>query len=44
MTIGLIIGAVMFVLAAILGERHALWIPSVVLLVAAATYVPAGSL
>ena len=44
MTIGLIIGAALFVLAAVLGERHALWIPGVVLLAFAAANVLAGPL
>lgn len=44
MTLGLIIGAGLFVGAAIAGEKHALFIPAVVLLVAAAANAIAGPL
>jgi hypothetical protein len=43
MTFWFVIGAAMFVAAAVLGERHALFIPAVVLLIAAAANVFAGS-
>ena len=36
MTPGLILGAALFVLAAWLTEKHALWLPAVVLIAAAA--------
>jgi len=44
LTIGLILGAGLFVTAAVLGERHALYIPAVVLLAAATANVIAGPL
>lgn len=44
MSIGLFIGAGLFVLAAWLGERHALYIPAVVLFAAAMTELIAGPL
>ena len=36
LTVGLFLGAVLFVTAAVLGERNALWLPVVVLIAAAA--------
>jgi len=36
MTLGLILGAALFAVAALLMERHALWLPVVVLVAAAA--------
>lgn len=44
MTTGLALGAGIFIAAAILGERHALYIPAVVLLVAACVEAVAGPL
>jgi hypothetical protein len=35
MGLGLLLGAAMFIAAAVLGERNALWIPGVVLIAAA---------
>lgn len=44
MTLGCILGAGLFMAAAVLGHRHALYIPAVVLLAAAAANVIAGPL
>jgi hypothetical protein len=42
MTIGLLLGAGLFLACAVLGEKHALYIPAVVLLTAAAANVIGG--
>lgn len=44
MTIGLILGAILFVTCAIAGQRHALYIPAIVLIVAATANAIAGPL
>ena len=44
MTLGLALGAALFLAAAWLGQRHALYIPAVVLLTAAAANAIAGQL
>lgn len=42
MTLGLILGAALFVVAAILSEKNALWLPVIVLAAAAAANAFAG--
>jgi hypothetical protein len=44
MTAGLILGALLFLACAIAGQKHALYIPSIVLLVAGAANAIAGPL
>jgi len=44
MTFGLFLGAGLFIACAVLGEKHALFIPAVVLLTAAAANAIAGQL
>ena len=44
MTAGLLLGGAMFVACAILGERNALWIPAIVMLVAGMANAVAGPL
>ena len=44
MTVGLILGAVLFVVCALAGQKHALLIPAVVLLAVAAANAIAGPL
>lgn len=44
MTIGLLLAAALFAACALAGEKHMLFVPAVVLLVAAAANVAAGPL
>lgn len=43
-TVFLILGALLFVAAAVMGDKHALWIPAIVLLVAGIANAVAGPL